>query len=269
MKIKFYKAMWGMPAGEDIGSQFLRIAEAGYDGIEINIWNGMPEGFESALAGAGLEWTAQLISHEIDEMLALIDLVAPFKPKAIVSHSGRDSFSFEQGREFLLKMQDRAAELGLRVFHETHRARLLFSPMATRQYLEAFPEMRINADLSHWVCVCERLLDDLEETVELAISRASYVHARIGYEEGPQVSDPRAPEFEKYRSKFYSWWDRIKEAREKDGTDELVFVPEYGPPAYQQVLPYTRQPTTDLWDVCLWQANELRKRWGLPVPGEA
>ena len=76
--------------------------------------------------------------------------------------------------------------------------RLFLSPFPTYSYLTQFPELQINADFSHWCVVCESLLEDLDEILSLACARAIHVHGRVGYQEGPQVPDPRAPENQEY-----------------------------------------------------------------------
>ena len=53
-----------------------------------------------------------------------------------------------------------AAELGIPVAHETHRRRLLWNPWQARDLMKAVPELMVNADLSHWVCACERIFDE-------------------------------------------------------------------------------------------------------------
>ena len=47
-------------------------------------------------------------------------------------------------------------------------------------------------DFSHWVCVCERLIEDQIDIVRQCAERCLHVHARVGYEEGPR-SPNRAP----------------------------------------------------------------------------
>ena len=268
MDILFFKATWGMPLDQPFEEKLAQIAAAGYDGFEINIHDEMPEDFDELIAKYGLRWTTQLITVEADEMIALMDKVAPHKPLRINAHSGRDFFDREKGLDFFKRVNAHAEKLGIPIVHETHRMRMFYSPFVTRDYLEAMPSLRINADFSHWTCVCESMLEDLGDIVELATDRADYIHARVGFQEGPQVSDPRAPEFAPHQARFNQWWDTIKEKREKDGLDTLIVVPEFGPPPYQHVLPYTKQPTADLWDICLWQTNHLRKRWGIPLPGK-
>ncbi|MFX7870800.1 sugar phosphate isomerase/epimerase, partial [Acinetobacter baumannii] len=57
------------------------------------------------------------------------------------------------------------------------------------------PRLRYTADISHWVVVCERLLDDPLDDLTLFLERVHHVQARVGYAQGPQVPDPAAPEY--------------------------------------------------------------------------
>lgn len=69
--------------------------------------------------------------------------------------------------------------------------------------------LKINADFSHWCCVCESLLDAEESHMAAVIERTIHIHGRVGYAEGPQVSDPRAPEYHKELERHEDWWERI------------------------------------------------------------
>jgi hypothetical protein len=50
---------------------------------------------------------------------------------------------------------------------------------------------------------------------------------------------------------------RIVLSRLEQGADVLTFTPEFGPPGYMPVLPYTKQPVADLWELNLWMAERL------------
>ena len=54
-----------------------------------------------------------------------------------------------------------------------------------------FPDLKLSCDLSHWVCITERLLTSEGEIIVLAAEHCLHGHARVGYENGPQVADPR------------------------------------------------------------------------------
>ena len=47
--------------------------------------------------------------------------------------------------------------------------------------METIPELRITFDVSHWCNVSESLLQDQQETVDMALQRVDHIHARIGH----------------------------------------------------------------------------------------
>jgi len=182
------------------------------------------------------------------------------KPLYINCHSGRDYFTPGQNAPFIEHTISLAKETGVLICHETHRGRIHFAAHITREYLEKYPELRLTFDVSHWCNVHESLLHDQDESVELAIARTDHVHARIGYAEGPQVNDPRAPEWKQAVDRHLSWWDKIA-VRKKDRGERLTILTEFGPADYMQTIPYTRQPLADQWAINVYMMHMLRKRY--------
>ncbi len=107
----------------------------------------------------------------------------------------------------------------------------------------------------------ESLLGDQAETVDLALTRVEHIHARIGHSEGPQVNDPRAPEWDETVKAHFAWWDRVAERKKKNG-ERMTILTEFGPPAYMPTIPYTRQPLANQWDINVYMMKLLRKRYG-------
>jgi sugar phosphate isomerase/epimerase len=182
------------------------------------------------------------------------------RPLYINNHSGRDHFSFDDNKKFLEHTQALAKETGILICHETHRGRMLFAAHITRKFIESFPELRLTLDISHWCNVHESLLADQKETVEMALSRTDHIHARIGHPEGPQVNDPRAPEWEPVVRQHFEWWDKIVERKKKNG-EVVTILTEFGPPDYMPTLPYTKQPLGDQWAINVHMMHLLRKRY--------
>jgi sugar phosphate isomerase/epimerase len=182
------------------------------------------------------------------------------KPLYINNHSGRDYFSFDDNKKFIEHTQLLAKETGILICHETHRGRMLFAAHITRKFIESFPELRLTLDISHWCNVHESLLADQKETVDMALSRTDHIHARIGHPEGPQVNDPRAPEWEPVVRQHFEWWDKIVERKKKNG-EGLTILTEFGPPDYMPTLPYTKQPLGDQWAINVHMMHLLRKRY--------
>ena len=122
------------------------------------------------------------------------------------------------------------------------------------------PELKLTFDLSHWCSVSESYLEDQEETVNLAIERAAHIHARIGHPEGPQVNDPRVPEWETAVDTHFGWWDKIVERKKREGV-RITFLTEFGPPDYMPTLPGTRQPLANQWEINVYMMRLIRERY--------
>jgi hypothetical protein len=192
---------------------------------------------------------------------------------ALTSHSGADWFPITQAQAFFREVASVEADCQLPVAHETHRGRVLFNPWVTRDVLESSPRLRLCCDFSHWVCVAERLLEDCEPIIELAADRCIHLHARVGYEQGPQVPDPAAPEYARHLAAHERWWQAVWRSQRRRGMDTSTVTPEFGPPPYLHTLPHTNQPVADLWAVCQWMAQRVRSTFeatqtaGEPVGG--
>jgi sugar phosphate isomerase/epimerase len=182
------------------------------------------------------------------------------RPLYINNHSGKDYFSFDDNKKFIEHTQALAKETGQLIYHETHRGRMLFAAHITRNFLEKYPDLRLTLDISHWCNVHESLLADQKETIDLALSRTEHIHARIGHPEGPQVNDPRAPEWENTVKQHFEWWDKIVERKKRNG-ERVTFLTEFGPPDYMPTYPYTKQPLADQWAINVHMMHLLRKRY--------
>jgi sugar phosphate isomerase/epimerase len=126
--------------------------------------------------------------------------------------------------------------------------------------LDAMPAIKFTADLSHWCCVHESLLDDQAASVERAIKRTYHLHARVGFAEGPQVNDPRAPEWREAVEAHVGWWRKVVACRQEEGCRVLTVCPEFGPPDYMPTQPFTRQPVANLWEVNCYMKDLLKER---------
>jgi hypothetical protein len=175
--------------------------------------------------------------------------------------AGSDSWPLGKAVEFLGRALDLGRELGVELSFETHRSRPTFHPWSTAELLRVLPELRLTCDFSHWCVVCERLVDD-EQALELSISRARHIHARVGYAQGPQVPDPRAPEYAAELAAHEDWWSRIARSLQARGAISLSLTPEFGPDGYLHHAPFSNTPVADLADINRWMAERQRARLG-------
>ncbi len=108
----------------------------------------------------------------------------------------------------------------------------------------------------------ESLLSDQPATMALTLERVDHIHARIGHPEGPQVNDPRAPEWEAAVDAHFAWWDTVIRRKRAAG-EVMTILTEFGPPDYMPTLPYTREPkpVADQWAINEYMLKTLRKRY--------
>lgn len=267
MKVKSIKSLWGMEGS--LESQFDRIAAAGYEGIESPLPNeiekffGFPvdeKVFRSLLERYKLDYIAMVFTdgNHAQSFSEQVEKASTFSPILINSHSARDKMPYDEQVAFFEKAQVVEQSVGIPVGHETHRGRAMFTPWTTGALLREFPELKLTADFSHWVCVCESLLEDQKEHMEMAIQRTIHIHSRVGYTQGPQVPHPDAPEYALELSTHEDWWKEIINGHGSAGT-QLTFTPEFGPSPYMPRLPFTNQPVVDLWQVCLWMKKRFEQ----------
>jgi hypothetical protein len=121
--------------------------------------------------------------------------------------------------------------------------------------------MTLTLDISHWCNVHESLLEDQQDTVEIALLRTRHIHARVGHAQGPQVNDPRAPEWQSAVDQHLAWWDRVVELRRQAGGSVMTFLTEFGPPNYMPTLPNTREPVASQAEINLHMMRLLRQRY--------
>lgn len=262
MELRTFKALWGMEG--TYAEQLARAAEAGYAGVEAPLPPAGEEAiFRALLERHGLAYIAQIVTQgdhatSFAEQLAR---AASFAPLLVVSHSARDRMTEEEQDRFFAAALEAEARVGVPVGHETHRMRAMFTPWTTARLLDKFPELRITADFSHWVNVCESHLEDLQEELSLAIGRTIHIHGRIGYPEGPQVPHPAAPAYGAELALFSGWWARIVAGQAEAGAAFTTFTAEFGPPGYMPTLPFTNVPVADLWEVNQWMTDYYRAQF--------
>ncbi len=268
--LKILATSWGFQGTMD--DFCARVKKEGYDGIEL-WWPTNNKKAQDDLFAALKKYDLEIgflcggsqsnPQEHLEFYKKMIDAAARQniqRPLYINNHSGRDHFSFDDNKKFIEHSQALAKETGILICHETHRGRMLFAAHITRKFIESFPELRLTLDISHWCNVHESLLADQQETVELALSRTDHIHARIGHPEGPQVNDPRAPEWEPVVKQHFEWWDKIVERKKKNG-EVVTILTEFGPPDYMPTLPYTKQPLGDQWAINVHMMHVLRKRY--------
>ena len=221
--LKLARTLWGVDGAMEPSrwdELFAKIKAEGYDAVEaITLaWRKDPKLFRSLLdkhelglicqihtTGGDIDaktgeyqyCTSSKLHAHLASFVKLLTEAAALKPLFVNSHSGHDSWSKDTAVAFFKYALTMEASLGVTVVHETHRQRLLFSPYSTAEILGSDAlkgKLKINADLSHWCCVCEHVFDAASPrddwwpaTLALVAEHCHFVHCRVGHAEGPQV----------------------------------------------------------------------------------
>ncbi len=266
MQLKTIRHLWGVE--EPPSTFFTKVRAENYHGVESALpASGTETAFRGLLDENGLEYIAQIFTdgptfvEHIESFRRQARAAVEMKAVMVNCHGGKDGWSLADSLHFYRAAIEIERDLGIPVAHETHRGRILFNPWITRDILNEIPDLALCCDFSHWVCVAERLLPDCGEIIAQCAERCLHLHARVGYEQGPQVPDPRAPEYQVHVETHEKWWDIIWSAQEKSGMTYSYLTPEFGPPTYLPTLPFSNKPVASLEEICLWQVERQRQRF--------
>jgi hypothetical protein len=269
MKIKYLCTMWGMnqPTLEE---SFSLIKGAGFDGVEMSLPSNREEikNIDALLKEIGLDLVAQVraegstVEAQIDFLEKELNRVLGLNTLLVNVHCGKDYWPLAENIKVISIAQRLASELGIKILHETHRARATFCTTSTMDIIDALPEIRFTADFAHWCCVHNSLLQDQQDSVNRVIERSDYIHARVGSATSPQITDPRASSWEEAVEAHVRWWGKIVEHHKNSNSEFLSICSEFGPPEYMVTMPSTGKPIADQWDINCYMKEMLKERLG-------
>ncbi|CAE6720839.1 hypothetical protein R69927_01340 [Paraburkholderia domus] len=275
MKFELFKTFWGFDGGPHDAAPLVRAA--GFDGIEAPVPPGGAEreAFAQAIADERLEFIAEITTagsyvpersatpaEHLRDLEEKIVWGKPLKPRFFNVMAGCDAWPAATQVDFFARAVEVAAKHEVTCSFETHRGRSFYNPWITRDVARAVPELKLTCDFSHWVSVCERLLDgdggEWDTILELA-PHAHHLHGRVGYPQGPQVPHPAAPEYADCLASHQRIWEALWSAQIDKGYTTTTMTPEFGPDGYLHTLPFTNAPVADLWAINTWMGREERR----------
>lgn len=286
MELQLFRPLWG--AGQDYDAIARDARMAGFDGLE----GGLPSApaarhaLVEALAAHALRYIAEICTggtgpawwipprqatprDHLDSLEAGLAALARSDavPLFVNCMAGLDAWPLERAARFFESALALGEAHGMVLAFETHRGRPLYAPWTTQALLEAVPALRLTCDLSHWCVVSERLLDDDDPALALAVERALHVQCRVGHAQGPQVPDPCAPAWQQALAAHQRWWERIWQAQRSRGQRVTTMTPEFGPDGYAPCDPVSGLPSVDPWELNRAMAGIERAhfaRWSSP-----
>ena len=274
MRLEIFRTLWGYR-----GSWQQALDEAlgaGFDGIEARIPETAAQRAINArlLREQNVPYIATLFTStpvlprqsdspqvHLEDLRIKLDWAAELGPRLVNVLPGNDRWALSEQVDFFGRAAELALACGLHVCFEIHRGRSLYSPWVTLDVIRQVPELRFTSDISHWLVTCERLLDDPADDLSAFIERVDHIQARVGYDQGPQVPHPGAPEYAEALAFHQRHWESIWSSQEKRGLQTTTLTPEFGPDGYLHHLPFTDVPVADLWQLNQWMARCERQHF--------
>lgn len=274
MEIKYICTYWGC---EHLSAkQFLsNVVENGYDGVEINFpddehfiaeFNAELERIRNTvnpnfifIAQQVLPNKNETVNEYIDRITQRLEFLIQLKPNYINSHTGKDFFDFSDNCKIIEICNQLTRVSGIPIWHEIHRGRFSFHLKTLISYLDIFPKINLIADFSHFSVVSESDLHDQYDLLSKIYSNIKHIHARIGFEQSPQVNNPFAPEWKTYLEQYLSWWKEIIAIQKNKKNAICTITPEFGPFPYMPQEPFTKKPLSNQWEINLQMKNYLQQ----------
>lgn len=274
MRLLLLRSLW--TNGFDLPAALGDCRTGAFDGVE----GPLPEDSEGRrvfidqLRSSGFPFVAEITTgggyvpqhrsreRHLDEFKRKAEAARAAAPLFLTVLAGCDAWPIAESIAFYEAALEFVSDLGLTASFETHRSRPTFTPWATRELLVQVPHLQLTCDFSHWCCVTERLvLDEEPELLALLAQRTHHIHARIGYDQGPQVPHPAAPEHAAALAAHERWWDQLWDGPTRADQTVMTMTPEFGPDGYLQAAPFTQKPVADLNEINHWMAARQRERF--------
>lgn len=272
-RLEVFQALWameqrrpGMPE-PSLAENFDRVAAAGFDGMAIDLGALAMEQARATVphfARTGLGGLLTAFPRSVEDL----------RPALALAHDIGAPFVVVVGQVMPLSVAEMAPviEAWLRVAEqeampiqfETHRNCITNDLFATIQLLAAVPDMRLAADLSHYVVDREMPCPPppaLQALIDRVLDRSDSFQGRVAARGQIQLALD-FPQNEKWVRLFRAWWAQgFASWRARAAADAaLIFLCELGPPDYAITGPDGRE-LSDRWQEALTLRNWARETW--------
>ena len=270
-QLRVYQSLWAMerrrPDKQEwsLEEQLTMIRDAGYDGCGVRFVDRLyAREVTGFLRAHGMSWQAQCYPRTVDELRPVLDLVAEFGADHVNLQPDVRPERLHDCIPIIEGWRRLAREAGVAVHVETHRDRMTTDLFFTLELLDCFPDLRLTADISHYV-VGREFAWPIDETAHRQIRRVldqSWgIHGRVASREQIQIQ-LSFPHMKHWVDLFMGWWEYAIRSWRKRAPDDavLTFLCELGPPEYA-ITGADGYELSDRWAEALWMKDAIRALW--------
>jgi len=272
-KLEIYQSLWGMELRSPHVPErtpeesFAMVAEAGFDGMCIDpSVDEIPEmkSLRSLFERHELGTMVNAFPYSEDDMQPLLEFAQEFNACMVNVISGVMPIKPEDAVPVVRRWMQEAEDSNIPLLFETHRDGLLNDMYFTLQLMDLVPEMRLCADLSHFV-VDRELRAPVPERDQKYISsildRSDCFQGRVASREQVQVAI-NFQQHQEWVEIFKGWWKEGMRAWRRRNADDatLVFLCELGPPPYA-ITDGEQRELSDRWEESLQIRDWVNEIW--------
>jgi sugar phosphate isomerase/epimerase len=269
-RLRLQQTLWGMIKlpmnGETewtLDEKFSRCKAAGLEGVECWLDDNNEKEVTEALKRHGLRVALGHRPFKAEDTQKVVERAVRIGADYVMCQPADAYTPVDTVAKLVTEGRKIANDAGLCYFVETHRNNFTETIPQTLALIERVPEIRITADLSHFVVVGEFYGWEAEKAHERMLpilERVAHIHGRISNGEQVQVdcgdgSTPWARFFVKLWTIAMQSW----KAGAGPG-DILPFSSELGPPRYAITTPEGKE-ISDRWEQGLLMTQLAKEAW--------
>ena len=257
-RLLVFQSVWGLDKCKgfdienDLDAALLRVIEAGFDGVGVNIARVARTATVARMMNArGLAWEGQVLAHDAAQLSAYIAEAHRLGAHHLNVQVAGPVAHLSDALALMDSLIPLAEAAPLPVWFETHRGRLTNDLLFTLRMLEARPGLRLTGDLSHYPVAGEMelpLRPDQLAAIETILPHCHNFHGRVSTTHQVQVA-LASPQHQGWLDQHKAWWRRGFELwlSRAGANDALTFMCELGPPPYAITAPDGTE-LSDRWD---------------------
>ena len=270
--LKFYTSLWAMMPHDQSGAILpyeticQMVAGAGYDGMALDLGAGdvaQAREVQPHMSRAGLTPLIVAFPKTIEDLRETLIMAKDFDAPFVDVIGQVMPLSVEGMIPVIRRWIDMSDEIGMPIQFETHRNCITNDLYATLCLIDAVPEMRLCADLSHFVVDREFKLplDHRDQgLIQRILDRADRFPGRVASRQQIQLQLD-FPQHQKWVELFQGWWhDGLESWRARNAAGDCVFLCELGPPEYAMTGPDGRE-LSNRWEEALTIKNWVADIW--------
>ena len=272
-RLEVFQSLWAMEQRRPgvperpMAENFRMAADAGYHGLCIDPAVHEIEDCRKLIPlyrDHGLKCMVNAFPSTVSELQPLLELAGEMEACLVNVIGQVMPLTVAEGIPVIRRWMQDADSAGLPLLFETHRDCTLNDLHYTLQLIEAVPEMRLCADLSHFVIDREMRLplrDSDRDHMHRILERSDCFQGRIANREQIQVQI-EFPQHQDWVEQFRAWWrEGIQMWRARSDEDAtLVFLCELGPPPYA-MTDANRKELSDRWQEALTIRSWVEQIW--------